>query len=404
MDMEISVLKYGGTSVKDIENINRISKYLVKRQHQGDNLVVIVSAMGNETDNLLRMAKSISKFPDKRDLDMLISTGEQVTSSLLSIAIKENGGDSISLTGFQAGIKTDTSHTKARIEDIEVDRIKEDLRDNKIVVIAGFQGINQHGDITTLGRGGSDTSAVAIAAALNSKCCEIYTDVDGIYSTDPNVYKEAKKLKAISYQEMLEMSSLGANVLETRAVELAHKYKVPIYVGINTGDYEGTYIKEFDNTMEKNAVTGMSIDENCIMVNITDIPFSTDNIAKIFNALAKENINIDMISQTAPHNGLINIAFTGTRDEADHMERIISELINDMPGVDYEIDTTLIKLSVVGIGMVSSPGVAASIFDILSTNKIPFYQVTTSEISISYTINEEDKDKAVRLIAYKFDL
>lgn len=402
--MNIKVLKYGGTSVKNIDNIERIAKTLIKRANNGEKIVVVVSAMGDTTDQLIKLSKEITHTPDKRDLDMLISTGEQVSSSLLSMAIKKHGSQSISLTGFQAGIKTDNRHTKARIEEICTKKIKKHLNEVPIVVIAGFQGINKNGDITTLGRGGSDTSAVALAVALKSSCCEIYTDVDGIYSVDPNVYKEAKKLEYISYEEMLEMSSLGANVLETRAVELAHKYNVKIYLSINTGEYKGTYIKEMDNNMEKNAVTGMSIDNNCIMVTITDLPYATKNISNIFNTLANKSINIDMISQTAPHLGKTNISFTAPKEEYNVISSTINNLISDFNAADYEINKELIKLSVVGIGMVSAPGVAAKIFDILAQNNIKFYQVTTSEISISYTIEKQDKNKAIKIIANEFDL
>lgn len=403
--MATYVMKYGGTSVGSLEKIHAIAETLIARRRQGDDLVVVVSAMGDTTDRLIAMASELSPHPDKRDLDLLMSTGEQTTIALLSIAIKALGGKAVSLTGFQAGIETDQSHTRARIHQMKTDRIEKHLTDGEIVVVAGFQGISSQGDITTLGRGGSDTTAVGLAAVLGATC-EIYTDVDGVYTVDPRLYPEAKKLEVISYEEMLEMASRGARILETRAVEMAHKYKVPLYVALSGGDYPGTYIKELDQQMEHKVVTGMTVDENCLMATLSGIPFSSQHIARIFAELASEQVLVDMISQTAPHEGKVTLSFTATKDDLMAVKAVTAKLKEEDPftAMSVDLDDDVIKLSVVGIGMVSQTGVAASLFDIFSTNHIDFYQVTTSEISISYTIRSADADKAVRLVAYKFDL
>lgn len=401
--MKIKVLKYGGSSVENIDKIKAIAKRLVDRKESGESIVVVVSAMGKTTNNLISMAKGVSDIPDARDLDMLLSTGEQVSISLLSMAIKDLGHESISLTGLQAGIKTSDTHNKARISTIDKDVILSHLSSNKIVVIAGFQGVTPSGEITTLGRGGSDTTAVSIAAVLGAEC-EIYTDVDGVYTIDPRVYPKAKKMESISYDEMLELASRGAKVLETRSVEMASKYNVPILVALNTGDVPGTIIKEMENNMENKVVTGMSLDEDCLMISLNNVPYEGKNISSIFARLAKEDIYVDMISQTAPFNSFVNISFTGKEEDKHKVKAVVESFIEEYPTIDYTIDSSVVKLSVVGIGMISHSGVAASLFEILSDNDIDFFQVTTSEISISYTINGYDKENAVKLFAEKFDL
>jgi len=397
------VLKYGGTSVGTTDRIKNIADQLIARKQKGHNLIVVVSAMGKSTDELIRLTKEISDNPCKRDMDMLLATGEQVSISLLSIAIKELGYKAVSLTGLQAGIETCTTHSKARINRIREDRIISHLKEDEIVVVAGFQGVNENGDITTLGRGGSDTTAVSIAAVIGCPC-EIYTDVDGVYSVDPRVYPEAKKLDSINYDEMLEMASTGAGILETRAIEMGHKYKVPIYIALSTGEFPGTYIKEYDQAMEKKVVTGMTIEENCLMISISMVPFESKNISRIFAKLAENNILVDMISQTAPHDHFVSVSFTTLRDDKEAVHRVLSELSTEIEGIQVYMDESLVKLSVVGIGMISQSGVAATLFDILADNEIDFLQVTTSEISISYTIHKTDMDKAVHVIAESFDL
>jgi aspartate kinase len=397
------VQKYGGTSVGTIERIKFVAKRLIQQKEKGNDVVVVVSAMGKTTDKLIQMAKEISENPCKRELDMLISTGEQVSISLLSMTLKELGYDSVSLTGFQAGIKTEGHHTKNRITDIDIENVKKHLKDGKIVVVAGFQGVNENGDITTLGRGGSDTTAVALAAKLGC-ACEIYTDVDGIYTVDPRLHPEAKKLNYISYEEMMEMASQGSGVMETRAVEIGCKFNVPIYVALNTGDIKGTYIKEIDDTMEEKVITGLSASDNVLMVTISHVLYNSKNIAIIFDKLSKNHINVDMISQTAPIDGYVNVSFTTPKEDIHTINKILDELKKEMNDIEASKDSNITKLSVIGIGMMNQSGVAGQVFKIFADNDIEFKQVTTSEISISYTIDEGDKQKAVKILAKELNL
>ncbi|MDF2521512.1 MAG: aspartate kinase, partial [Clostridia bacterium] len=348
--MAIVVQKYGGTSVGTIEKIKAVAKKVIERKKQGDDLVVVVSAMGKTTDELISMAKQISQNPNKREYDMLVSTGEQVSIALLSMAFQEYGYDSVSLTGFQAGIKTEGLHTKNRITDIDLRNVRKNLNAGRVVVVAGFQGINDKGDITTLGRGGSDTTAVALAAKLNCDC-EIYTDVEGIYSVDPRVYPNAKKLDSISYEEMVEMASLGAGVMETRAVELGFKYNIPIYVAATHGEKKGTWIKEYDESMEGKAVTGLSMNDDVLMVTVNNVLYNAKNIASIFDKLAKRNINIDMISQTAPNLGRVNVSFTCSKEEDFAIDEIAKELKLEISDINISKEENITKISVVGIGM-----------------------------------------------------
>lgn len=401
--MSIVVQKYGGTSVSTIEKIKSVAKLLAKRKKAGYNLVVVVSAMGKTTDSLIQMAKNVSNNPSKRELDMLLSTGEQITSALLAMTLKDIGYDAIALTGFQAGIKTESKHTKASILDVEINKVKHHLKEGKIVIVAGFQGVDKNGDITTLGRGGSDTTAVALAAKLNCPC-EIYTDVDGIYGVDPRIYPNAKKLNYISYDEMQEMASLGAKVIETRAVELASKYQVPLYIALNTGSVPGTYIKEWSESMEKKVITGLTTSDDDLMVTINNVLYDIKDICYIFNRLAEMDINIDMISQTAPVYGYVNISFTAPKDSKDLILKLIDELKIKMKEIDVDIQEDITKISVVGLGMRTQPGVAAKLFKVFADNNIQFKQVTTSEIRISYTINTKDKENAVFKIAEEFNM
>lgn len=398
-----SVLKFGGSSVATVEKIQAIAETIKKRRECGEDIVVVLSAMGKTTNSLIDLAKNVTENPNEREMDMLMATGEQVSIALLSMALNSNECPAIALTGLQAGIKTDDVHTKARIEEVDAENILTHLAEGKVVIVAGFQGVTESGEITTLGRGGSDTTAVSIAAVLGCSC-EIYTDVDGVYTIDPRVYPIAKKLNKISYEEMLEMASMGAKVLETRAVEMASKFKVPVLVAISTQNMPGTWIEECDEQMEKKAVTGLSIDENCLMVTLNTIPYRTKHIAQIFSAMAKEHINIDMISQTAPHNSFVNISFTARKEDRRHVVEVLKELTTAFPSMEYDFDDTVVKLSVVGLGMVSQTGVAAQLFEIFSEADVDFYQVTTSEISISYTIARQDRDVIVSAIAIAFDL
>ena len=398
--MGILVHKYGGTSVGTTEKIKRIAKRVIAEKEKGNDMVVVVSAMGKTTDYLVEMSKEIAINPNKREMDLILSTGEQVSIALLSMAFQEFGYDAIALTGFQAGIKTYGPHTKNKILDIDDEKIKNYLKEGKVVVVAGFQGVNENGDIPTLGRGGSDTTAVAIAAKLGCPC-HIYTDVDGIYSVDPRLYKEAKKLDVISYEEMMEMASLGAGVMEPRAIEIGCKYNIPIYVASSINDVGGTYIKEYDEKMEGNIVTGLSVCDDILMVTVSHILYNLDHVATLFEKLAIENVNVDMISQTAPVDGYINVSFTAPKDDLFVIEKVMGDLEGR---VEISIEDEITKISVVGIGMRNQSGVSGRLFRILADNGISFRQVTTSEISISYTIDKKDKEKAVRALSNELNL
>ncbi|WP_235069755.1 aspartate kinase [Turicibacter sp. TJ11] len=398
--MRMLVHKYGGTSVGTLEKIKKIAKRVILEKENGYEMVVVVSAMGKTTDHLVEMSKEISKNPSRRELDLILSTGEQVSIALLSMAFQELGYDAIALTGFQAGIKTYGPHTKNKILDIDSDKIQNYLSQGKIVVVAGFQGINDEGDITTLGRGGSDTTAVALAAKLNCPC-HIYTDVDGIYSVDPRLYPQAKKLQTVSYEEMMEMASLGAGVMEARAIEIAYKYNIPIYVASSMNDVEGTYIKEYDEKMEENIITGLSISDDSLMVTISRIPDQIEHIAMIFEKLAQENVNVDMISQTAPLSGVISLSFTAPKDDLFIIEKIMSEF-NE--GFEVSIEQEMTKISVVGIGMRNQSGVSGRLFRLLANHDIKVKQVTTSEISISYMIETKYKETAVSVLSKELNL
>lgn len=399
----ISVLKFGGTSVATVDKIKSIAQNIHERYRQGEQIVVVVSAMGKSTDQLVNLIHQVNPHPSKRELDMLLATGEQVTIPLISTALKGLGLNAISLTGPQAGIQTDDRHSKARIESIDTDLIRMHLDAGTIVVVAGFQGISPTGDITTLGRGGSDTTAVALAVALKGKC-EIYTDVAGIYTVDPRYHAQAKKLDKISYEEMLEMASLGANVLETRAVELAHKFNVPLYVGKSHENIPGTHIIDRSTSLETPAITGISIDDQSIMASVKHLPFSQENIAKLFLALAERNLYIDMISIAAPYHDHVTVSFTALKEDLVEIQEVINHLQNDFEDIDITTNDQIVKLSVVGIGMVSHSGVAANIFRLFAEGNIRYYQVTTSEISISYTILNEDVNKAIQLISNAYQL
>ena len=404
----IIVHKYGGTSVATTEKIMNIAKYLGSVKDSGNDVVVVVSAMGKTTDALIKLAHEITDKPDLREMDRLMSTGEQQTIALLSIALQTLGYEAISLTGAQAGIKTSGHYTKNRIEDINGKEIKEHLSKGKIVVVAGFQGVNEAGDVTTLGRGGSDTSAVALAAALGGKC-EIYTDVDGIYSIDPRVYKDAKKLPVVSYDEMMELAFLGAGVMEPRAVELGSKYGVEIYVGKSLGEKNGTIITSVEKTkenkkMEQKVITGVSINENMVMVNVEEIPTNAQNVYEIFEKAEANGINIDIISQNdvTSHHG--SFAFTCPKTDIAALEKIGAEIEVKFPRTSFIINPYITKVSVVGIGLISNIGVAAKMFRILSENDISFHQVSTSEISISLVVDEVMGKKVAELFAKEFDL
>ena len=404
----IIVHKYGGTSVATTEKIMNIAKYLGSVKDAGNDVVVVVSAMGKTTDALIKLAREITDKPDSREMDRLMSTGEQQTIALLSIALQTLGYEAISLTGAQAGIKTSGHYMKNKIDGINGKEIKEHLSEGKIVVVAGFQGINEAGDVTTLGRGGSDTSAVALAAALGGRC-EIYTDVDGIYTIDPRIYKKAKKLPVISYDEMMELAFLGAGVMEPRAVELGSKYGVEIYVGKSLGEKNGTIITSVEKVkenkeMEEKVITGVSINENMVMVNVEEITTNAQNIYEIFEKAEASGINIDMISQNdvTSHHG--SFAFTCPKTDIAALEKIGEEIESEFPQTSFIINPYVTKVSIVGIGLISNIGVAAKMFKTLAENDISFHQISTSEISISLVVDEVMGKRIAELFAKEFDL
>lgn len=397
------VIKYGGSSLETVEKVNHIADKIVARRKLNEDIVVVVSAMGKTTNNLLNLANQITSSPNKREIDMLLSTGEQVSSAILSIAINARGYQAISLNGYQAGISTEGLFTKNKIKDIEIEKIKTLVSLGNVVVVTGFQGINQNGDITTLGRGGSDTTAVALAAKLNCKC-EIYTDVDGIYGVNPKLYKNAKKLDVISYEEMSELAFLGAKVMEPRAVEIGQKFHVEILVASAHENKKGTIIKEKDKMLEQRNITGLSVIDHIAMVTINHFPDSAKSIADLFTQLAESEINIDMISQSVLSNGLLNISFTCDLNEIDSVKEILSHFMKKYIDIGIVLNTSVSKLSVVGLGMRSQSGVAAKLFRLFAENDIHFELVTTSEISISYTISKALVDKSVLLISQSFGL
>ncbi|WP_303867569.1 aspartate kinase [Acetobacterium wieringae] len=401
--MNIVVQKYGGTSVGSTERIQNVAMRIIAKKQSGHQIVVVVSAMGKTTDELVKLAYDINPTPPKREMDRLLSTGEQISISLLSMALQAMGHDAISFTGPQVGIRTSGRHTKSRIEGIDTTKILESLNDDKIVIIAGFQGVNENDDVTTLGRGGSDTSAVALACVLEAPC-EIYTDVEGIYGVDPRLYPQAKKLDTVSYEEMLEMASLGAGVMHPRAIELGSKYDTPIWVASSELEIPGTIITKGENNMEGQSITGVAIDNDEIMITIRDVPFDRNITSQFFSQFATKSINIDMISQSAPIDDLINISFTAPASDLEDAKKVLNAFQEKHPGIGVIINEQVSKLSVVGIGMRSQSGVAAKFFALLADNNIQMMMITTSEIRISCIIPEKDKDLAVTATAEAFDL
>lgn len=395
------VHKYGGSSVATIEKIENIAKHLKKIYESGEKIVVVVSAMGKTTNALIAKAHEITTNPNLRELDRLMSIGENQTIALLAIALNNIGVPSISLTGEQIPIITKGVHTKNIIETINTNKIDKLLSEGKIVVVAGFQGINSNGDVTTLGRGGSDTTAVALAAALKCKC-EIYTDVDGIYRIDPRIYEKATKIKTIQYNEMMELAYLGAGVMEPRAIELGYKYSVPIYVGKSLGEKNGTNIVK-ECKMEEQEITGISVNSNTLMVTIDGIATYARNLEPIFKKISELGINIDIISQNDVISENGSIAFTTARTDENLLNKLFSSL--EM-GTDVKvlINKNVAKVSLVGIGIMTHGSVVAKIFEILMDNNLSFHQISTSEISISLIVNENIATKVAELLAQKFKI
>ncbi|KEA46407.1 aspartate kinase [Campylobacter mucosalis] len=395
------VQKFGGTSVGTLERIEAVAERVIETKKTGADVVVVVSAMSGVTNQLVEYGEHFSKQPDGIAMDMLLSSGEQVTTAILTIALNAKGYECVGLTGAMAGIKTDSVHTKARIEKIDTARIKDELRAGKIVVVAGFQGIDESGDITTLGRGGSDLSAVALAGALNADLCEIFTDVDGVYTTDPRIEKKAKKLEKISYEEMLELASAGAKVLQNRSVEMAKKLNVKLVTRSSFNHNEGTLITQEDN-MEAVLVSGIALDKNQARVTLRGVVDKPGIAAEIFTALAKKNINVDMIIQNVGQDGTTNLGFTVPQNELELAKKTMQELA---VAKNVEYDDAIVKVSVVGVGMKSHSGVACLAFETLAREGINIQMISTSEIKISMIVDQKYGELAVRVLhdAYELD-
>ena len=403
--MALVVQKYGGTSVGDIERIKNVASRVLKTRNQGHHVVVVVSAMAGETDKLIRLAQQITPVPDERELDVLVSTGEQVSIALLAMALKAMGCDSKSYLGFQIKIATDSVFGKARITSIDSEKMREDLRDGRVVVVAGFQGVDDSGNITTLGRGGSDTSAVAVAAALEADVCEIYTDVDGVYTTDPNVYPKARKLSRISYDEMLEMASLGAKVLQIRSVEFAKKYDVPIHVRSSFNDNPGTIVCKEDEEMERVVVSGVTYNKNEAKIEVMRIPDVPGVAAKLFKPIADANIVVDMIIQTSSsEKGYADVAFTVPKSDFTKTLQIVKKTIKELGGKEVDADENIAKVSIVGVGMRSHSNIATQMFSALANEGINIHMISTSEIKISCIIDSKYTELAVRALHDEFEL
>ena len=402
--MSLIVQKFGGTSVRDAKRIRNVAGIIAETYLAGNDVIVVLSAQGDTTDDLIAKAEEINPHASKREMDMLLSTGEQVSMTLLAMAIEALGYKSISFTGRQAGIETNGTHNKARIVKVHNERILDALDDGAIPVVAGFQGIDANGDITTLGRGGSDTTAVAVAHGLDADVCEIYSDVDGVYTADPRVCPRAKKLDVISYDDMLELSSSGAGVLQMRAVEFARKYQVVIHSRSAFSDAEGTYIKEETDMMEEAVITGIAHDTSEVKFTIRGVPDMTGVAAKVFSALAGNAVSVDMIIQNISEAGITDISFTCPGADLARAKETIERILPDISARDYDVDEDIAKVSLVGTGMKSSPGVAARAFSTLGENQINILAISTSPIRLSVVVDGAQAAAAVRCLHKAFDL
>ena len=404
--MTLIVEKFGGTSVGSVERINAVADHLIKKHALGEQLVVVVSAMSGETNRLIGLANDISDKPPAREMDVLVSTGEQVTIALLSMALQKRGNNARSYTGGQVSIKTDGVYSRARILDIDGAKIKSDLDDGKIVVVAGFQGVDLHGNITTLGRGGSDTTAVAIAAAVKADECRIYTDVDGIYTTDPRLVPSAKRLESITVEEMLELASLGAKVLQTRSVEFAGKYKVPLRVLSSFVEGPGTLItyEEEGSSLEAPLISGIAFQRDEAKLTIRGIPDHPGIAHEVLGPISDAHINVDVIIQNAGAKGFTDLTFTVAREDYDACLDILTKLVGKLGAQSVQGDKKIAKISIVGVGMRSHTGVANTMFKTLAENEINIQMISTSEIKVSVIIAEEHLEKAVQTLHSAFEL
>jgi len=402
--MALVVQKYGGTSVADINKIESVAKRVIKTKEEGNNIVVVVSAMAGETDRLIHLAQKASDEPDEREYDALISIGEQVTVTLLSIIINRMGYRAKSFLGFQVKILTDQVYKKASISNIDTKKIKKELKKGTIVVVAGFQGVDKENNITTLGRGGSDTSAVALAAALKADVCDIYTDVDGVYTADPNICSKARRLSRISYDEMLEMARAGAKVLQPRSVELAKKYEVPVYVRSSFTEIGGTLVTKEDEEMEREVVCGVTYDRDQAKITVVHVPDRPGIAARLFSPLAQYNIVVDMIIQNVSIDGYTDLTFTVSRKDIKKSHELIESVAKDIDAKKIEVDDDVAKVSIIGVGMVSHSGVAAKMFTALAKEGINIMMISTSEIKISCVIQAKYTELAVSALHDAFGL
>ncbi|NPA15465.1 MAG: aspartate kinase [Deferribacteres bacterium] len=399
------VQKYGGTSVGDIEKIKNVARRVAQTKDKGNDVVVVVSAMAGETDRLIGLAQQLAEIPDEREMDLLLSSGERVSAALLAIALKAMGYKARSFTGRQAGFITDEAHTKARIKRIEAKNILEALKRGEIAVVAGFQGVSELShDVTTLGRGGSDTTAVALAAALNADVCEIYTDVTGVFTADPRIVPNARKIEKICFEEMLEMASAGAKVLQVRSVEIGMKYGIPIHVRSTFSEEEGTMVVPFSKEMEEVLVSAVTYDKNQARITFIDVPDRPGIAASIFRPIADANINVDMIVQNVSHEGLTDLSFTVARTDLPKAVQVVEEVVKEIGAKGYTTEDRIAKVSIIGVGMRSHPGVAAKMFETLAKEGINILMISTSEIKVSCVIDEKYTELAVRALHDAFNL
>ncbi len=402
--MALIIQKYGGTSVGSTDKIKAVARRVIQGHKQGHRIVVVLSAMSGETDRLIGLVREIQQIPDLREMDMILATGEQVTISLFAMAVKEAGYDAISLLGDQVRIRTNTMHTRARIKSIDTELIREHLDHGKIVTIAGFQGVTEGGDITTLGRGGSDTTAVALAAALNADACEIFTDVEGVFTTDPNICADARKIDRISYDEMLELASLGAKVLDIRSVGLAKRYKVPLHVRSTFTENEGTWVVEEDKIMESMLVSGVTYNKNEARITITRVPDQPGVAAKIFLPISDAGIVVDMIIQNTRAGDLTDLTFTVVRSDYDRAMKLLQDIAENIHAESVTGAQDIAKISIVGVGMRNHSGIASTMFHILAKEGINIMMISTSEIKVSCIIEEKYTELAVRALHDAFAL
>lgn len=402
--MALIVQKFGGTSVANPEKIRNVARRVMKKAAEGNRMVVVLSAMAGETNRFVDLATQMQKIPDLREMDVLLASGEQVTVALFAMAVKNEGQDAVSFLGDQVKIVTDKMHSKARIRNIDTNLINHHLDQGQIVVVAGFQGVTEDGDITTLGRGGSDTTAVALAAALKADQCEIFTDVDGVYTTDPNICQKARKIDRISYDEMLELASLGAKVLDIRSVSLAKRYKVPVHVRSTFTDTEGTWVVEEDNTMESMLVSGVAYNKNEATITVSRVPDTPGTAAKLFTPIANAGIVVDMIIQNTRAGDLTDMTFTVPRSDYERAMMIVNKVAGEIKAESVDGSLDIAKVSIVGVGMRNHSGIATTMFNVLAREGINILMISTSEIKVSCVIEEKYTELAVRALHDAFEM